>query len=237
MRWAIGSLMVLGTLPALADEKAEAPIRRAIVAAGGADVLNRYPAGRVTARGTLFDGGAEIAVKVEQAYHLPGRCRTVIAAEPRGQKLVLMQVMNDGKARQTVNGVFVPLTEATTRELNTALALINVGQLTPLLTDVRYMLKAEKTGVLVQVRGSPDLHLSFDRQTGHLVRVSRKFADPDAAKEVDLEQLFGDFKVVEGITRPTRVVVFKDGRKSLELTTESFTPLEKIDPKEFVIED
>jgi len=242
MRWTLGVLVALVPIPVAAQERPEDLLGAAITAAGGSELLTKFPAGRTTAKGTIFDGGTEVPVVVEQVYHVPGRSRTVIRGEPRGQKLELVQVVNGPVARQTVNGTAVPLTEATTRELQTAALLLEVGQLTPLLTDKKFTLKLEKPGkgsdaVVVQVRGYPDLRLGFDRKTGHLVRISRKYTDPDAAKDVELEQVFSDFKPFAGLVRPTRTVVFKDGRKVLDLVTATFTPLEKVDAKVFATED
>ncbi len=242
MRRTLGVLVVLAAGPAAAQDRPEDLIGAAITAAGGADVLNKYPAGRTSAKGVAVEGGVELPVAVEQVYQVPGRSRTVVRAEPRGQKLELVQVVNGPKARQTVNGTAVPLTEATTRELQTGVLLLEVGQLTPLLSDRKFVLKAEKpgkaadAGVLVQVRGYPELRLGFDRKTGHLVRISRRYADPDAAREVELDLVLSDFKPFAGLVKPTRAIVFKDGRKSLDLVTEAFTPLEKVDPKEFETE-
>jgi hypothetical protein len=243
MRWTLGVLVLVAPVAAAAQDRPEDLISTAVTATGGADLLNKFPAGRTTAKGTIFEGGTELPVVVEQAFHVPGRSRTVIRAEPRGQKLELVQVVNGPTARQSINGAAVPLTEATTRELQTTALLLEVGQLTPLLTDKKFTLKPEKPGkgsdaaVLVQVRGYPDLRLGFDRKTGHLVRISRRYTDPDAAKEVELEQVFSDFKPFTGLVRPTRTVVFKDGRKSLDLVTATFTPLEKVDAKVFATED
>jgi hypothetical protein len=236
MRAAIVVLLV-AVAPARAQEKPEELIRNGVTAVGGAETLRKFPAGLSTAKGTIYDGGAEVAVVVEQSFHTPGQCRTVMRSEVAGQKVELAMVMNGPKVRQTLNGTAVPFTEVTLKECHTGVLLLEVGHLLPLLTEEKFMLKPDKAGVLVQVRGYPDLRLGFDRKSGHLVRITRKYADPGAGKDVDLEYVFSDFKAFDGLVKPTRTVALKDGRKSVELVTESFTPLEKIDPKEFAIED
>src|SRR4051794_37830185 len=115
MRAAIVVLLV-AVVPGRAQEKPDELIRNAITAAGGADVLKKFPAGRSTAKGTLFDGGAEVAVVIEQSFHAPGRYRTLMKSEPRGQKIDLFMVINGPKARQTLNGTAIPFTEATLKE-------------------------------------------------------------------------------------------------------------------------
>lgn len=225
------------------DGRPEDVVARAVEAAGGAELLAKYPAGRVTARGVLVANGADVAIVVEQVYHVPGRSRTVVRMEPKGQKQEVLHVVNGPKVRYAINGAPVPTTEAAAKELQQAALLLEVGQLTPLLTDRKFALKPDKvakgdtSGVLVQVKGFADLRLGFDRKTGHLVRVVRKALDPDTGKEGELEQVLSDYKAFGGLSRPTRATLSKDGQKLLDLTTETFTPLEKVDPKEFTTDD
>jgi hypothetical protein len=150
----------------------------------------------------------------------------------------------DGEtAKQTINGRVVPISDSAMKELQHALLLAEVAQLTPLTTDRKFTLKPDKqtkgpdaSGILVQVRGQPDLRLAFDRKTRHLTRIAYKATDPDTAKDADTEMTFSEFNDVSGLTRPTRTLVTRDGKKVLDLTVEKFTPLEKIDPKAFTIE-
>jgi hypothetical protein len=206
-------------------------------------VLAKYPAGRVTARGLLSTGGAHVPVVVEQVYHVPGRSRTLVRMQPKGQKQEVLHVVNGTKVRYAINGTPVPTTDAAAKELQQAALLLEVGQLAPLLSDRKFTLKPDRTtkgdtaGVLVQVKGFADLRLGFDRKTGHLVRVARRAIDPDTGKEGEVEQVLSDYKAFGGLSRPTKATLLKDGQQVLELSTESFTPLEKADPKEFQTDD
>jgi hypothetical protein len=238
-----GLLMALAVGLGAQDGRPEDAVARAIEAAGGAELLAKYPAGRVSARGVLVANGIEVPIAVEQVYQVPGRSRTVVRMEPKGHKQEVLHVVNGTKARYTINGAPVPTTDAAVKELQQAALVLEVGQLTPLLSERKFTLKADKlakadtVGVLVQVKGFADLRLGFDRKSGHLVRVVRKAVDPDTGKEGELEQVLSDYKAFEGLSRPTRVTLFKDGQKVLELTTSSFKPLEKVDPKEFATDD
>jgi hypothetical protein len=238
--FAVVGCVVLPLAVVAQDAKPEDVVKAAVEAAGGAELLNKFPAGRVVAKGTLFAAGAKVPVTVEQAYHVPGRMRTVIRMEPKGQKQEVLHVVNGAKVKYAINGTPVPATEAAAKELQHAALVLEAGQLTPLLTDKKFTLKpdraakeADTANLLVQAKGFPDLRLGFDRKTGHLVRVSRKATDPDTGKESELEQVLSDFKPFAGLTRPTRAVLSRDGAKVLDLTTETFTPLETVDPKEF----
>ena len=48
--------------------------------------------------------GAETPFVCEQSYQIPGRLRTVVRCEVKGQKWELVQVLNGEKAAQTING-------------------------------------------------------------------------------------------------------------------------------------
>lgn len=241
MRWVLcGSVLAATVALAAGQQKPDELVRTAINAAGGAETLSKYPAGRITGKGTMTFAGAETEFTFEQAYHVPGRFRTVVRCEVKGQKWELVQVVDGATARQTINGRVAPLTDAGIRELQLAVVLNEVGQLTPLAADRRFALKPDKqlkgpdaAGAVVQVKGYPELRLAFDRRTGHLVRIAYADADPDTGKDADTEVAFAEFKDASGLTRPTRSVVTRGGKKVADLTVEKFEPLEKIDPKTF----
>jgi hypothetical protein len=244
MRWLL-SVPVLAVVLSVgpAQDRPDDVVKAAVKAAGGADVLAKYPAGRVVGKGTMTFGGDETAFTCEQAYQVPGKLRTVVRCEVKGQKWELLQVASGDKAAQTINGRAVPLTDAGAKELQLALLLNEVSQLTPLTSDRKFTLKPDKpakgpdAALVVHARGYPDLRLGFDRKTGHLIRIAYKATDPDTAKEAETETTFSEFKEVSGLTRPTRSVVTRDGKKVLDLVVEKFTPLEKIDPKAFAIDE
>src|SRR5262249_19530166 len=162
-----------------------------------------------------------------------GRFRTVVRMKPRGQEQEVVHVVNGPKVRYAINGTPVPTTEAAAKELQQAALLLEIGQLTPLLTDRKFTLKSDKAakgdlaGVVGEAKGFADVRLGFDRKTGHLVRVTRKGLDPDTGKPGELEQVLSDYKASGGLSRPTRATLSRDGQEVLDLTTESFTPLEK----------
>src|SRR2546421_12737336 len=120
------TLLPLGLLVAVAgglggqDGRPEDAVARAVEAAGGADLLAKYPAGRVTARGVLVANGAEVPIVVEQVYQVPGRSRAVVRMEPRGQKQEVLHVVNGSKVRYAINGTPVPTTDAAGKELQQA---------------------------------------------------------------------------------------------------------------------
>ena len=240
----IGLLLTVSLAPGL-DTEAEAIVKRAIDAAGGAEALKKFPAARLTATGTLLrDENNQVPVTAEQVVHVPGRSRITMKLEPMGQKLEVLNIVNGTKARYVINGSPVPITDAARDELIAAMTTLEIGQLLPLLSDRKFILKVEKSprgegdtvSVLVHTKNHGDYRLGFDRTTGHLVRLTRKAYDATTGKLVDQEQLFTDFKLFENIARPTKVVVLQDGKKIMELAIDKYTPLASVEAKEFSIE-
>jgi hypothetical protein len=237
------SFLLLALLaPALPAQDADpaAVVKRAVEAAGGAAVLAKYPAAKVVAKGTLFHGAAPLPVTAEQVYYVPGRSRTLIRVEAAGQKLDVLHVMNGKDVRYVINGAVIPTSDAARKDLQHALLVQEMAQLAPLLADKKFNLKPDTKArdpdlawLVVGVKGFPDTRLGFDKKTGHLTRIARRALDGSTGKEFDQEQVLSDFKAFQGLTRPTRVVMLKDGQKSQELAVESLTPLETVDPKEF----
>src|SRR5437763_7245555 len=180
MHW-LGSVPVVAValVGAQAQDRADELVKAAVAAAGGADALAKFPAGRVAGKGTMTFAGAETPFTFEQAYRVPGQFRTAVRGEVKGQTWELVQVVSGETAKQTINGRSVPLTDAALRELQLAVLLNEVSQLAPLAADRKFAFKPDKqfrgpdaVGLLVQVRGYPELRLAFDRKAGHLVRVA-----------------------------------------------------------------
>ncbi len=225
------------------EERPDALVKAAIVAAGGTQVLAKLPAGRIVGTGVMWFAGKETTFQFEHAYSLPGQLRSRIVCKVNDQPWELVQVVNENGARQTINGQLVVLTEADLRDLKLAMMLNEVAQLAPLVSDRKFTLKparavnaADSPGFLVLTKGFPDLRLSFDPRSGHLIRIAHLATDPETSREVETETAYSEFKTVQGITRPTRSVVTRDGKKVAELTVEKYTPLEMIDPKAFQLE-
>jgi hypothetical protein len=243
MRWLMCVPVLTITLVAVAQQdRPEELVKSAIAAAGGAEVLEKFPAGRVTGKGTMTFAGVETAFMIEQAYQIPGKLRTLIRCEIQGQKWELLQVLDGETGKQKINGRLIPMTDIAIKELQLATLLNEVAQLTTLGTDRKFTLKPDKvekghdqTGLFVQVRGQPDFRLGFDRKSGHLTRIAYKAYDPDTALETEKEILFSEFKEYSGLTRATRSVVNREGKPIVDLTIEKFTPLNTIDPKAFTI--
>jgi len=159
-------------------------------------------------------------------------------------KLGLTQTINGEKVEVSLMGMKLPLNDEQLADARMSQFVSALGQLTPLLKDKAFELKAlgeskfeGKTlvGVSVKHKKYKEVKLFFDKTTGLLVKIDHM--TNEEGKEVLEEQLFADFKEFSGLKVATKETVIKDGKKNQEIVTEEFKPLEKVADKEFALED
>ena len=101
-RWLLGVAVALAAAgAAAADDKAEAVIKKAIEAHGGADALNKYKAARFTMKGEMAIMGMDVEISGDMAYR-PDSFRMSINLTVMGQQIAVHQVVNGEKGKRTV---------------------------------------------------------------------------------------------------------------------------------------
>jgi hypothetical protein len=244
-RWLLASAaVVLALAPAFAQESAEAVVKKGIEAHGGAEVLKKLIAGESKFKGEMTVFGMDLEFTAKLVYQLPDKMRMAIDTEAGGMKLAIVQIVNGEKAKSTLNGTPTPLGEAEAKELRQAMMIQQVTQLTPLLEGKKYTIKLEKPTddanvVLVTAAGLNDTKLFFDKKTGLLTKVERKGLAPSMGEpmEVTEETVMSDFKKVDGVMQPTKMVVNHDGKKFMSMTVTETKLMEKADEKAFALDD
>jgi hypothetical protein len=241
-RWVLGLVAVLAVAPVAGADDAAAVVKKAIDAHGGAAVLDRLRAGTSKLKGDMVVQGTPLEFTGEVVYELPGKFRLRLDLEVGGQKLPVVQVVNGDTVSTTLNGTAQKLGDAERAELLQSLAMQEVTQFTPLLAGNKYTLRAlpdEDVGgkpaavVLVSAKNFKDTKLCFDKGTGLLVKTSRKALAPGNPVEVTEETVLSEYKKVDGIMTPMKMVVTHDGKKFMtEIITEA-KMMEKADPKAF----
>jgi hypothetical protein len=224
------------------QDDARAIVEKAIKAHGGAENLDKYKAGRMKSKGVVVIADMEITVVGTSVFQLPDKSKSQLEMEAGGMKIAVVQVINGDRLSLTVGGMKrEEMGEAQIAEARTALYLQTLYQLTPLLKEP-FTLKAlgeskfqdkPVLGVQVSSKGHKDVKLYFDKQSGLLVRLERPGLEPVSMQEVPTEQVFSDFKEFGGLKRPTKTVIFQDGKKFLESEVLEYKPLENVDAKEF----
>jgi len=234
--------------PAAPDKAAEAVVRKAIDAHGGKDALAKHTTVKFTIKGTLRVGSADNPFTGVVTTGGAGKYRLEMEATLDKQKYSVTQVINGSavKSARTLNGLpLAALSDAEREELVTAAAVQEAGQLLPLLDPKRFVLKTAPdeavagkpaAGVMATlVESKKDVKLLFDRETGLLVKTSRKGLGPGEAGPVDVVQdaEMSGFKVFDGVKVATAVTVAHDGKPFMTLGVTAYDRVDKPDPKLF----
>jgi hypothetical protein len=235
-------LMLTGPGRAAAQDNARAIVARAVQAYGGEARLARLRCARLTTRGTLQLAGAPAGFAAETSVELPGRIKNVLHCELQGQTHTVSQVIDGERVAVVVDGEVQKVKEQAEAELRELLYAEQVQTLLPLLRDPSYRLtpageeevnRRPAVGIHVASPGHKDMTLHFDRETGLLVKARRRSLDPATLKDVLQEEYYGDYRATDGLQRPWKVVVFKDGRKFMEGEVVTIKYLDKLDDSLF----
>jgi hypothetical protein len=234
--------------PPAADKAAEAVVKKAIATHGGQDALAKHTTVKFTIKGTLRVGSADNPFTGVVTTGGAGKYRLEMDATLDKQKYSVTQVVNGSavKSGRTLNGLpLSALSDAEREELVTAAAVQEATQLLPLLDAKRFTLKTAPdeevagkpaAGVMATlVESKKDVKLLFDRESGLLVKTSRKGLGPGEAGPVDVIQdaEMSGFKVFEGVKVATAVKVSHDGKPFMTLEVTAYARVDKPDPKLF----
>ncbi|MBO0699371.1 MAG: hypothetical protein J2P46_13325 [Zavarzinella sp.] len=237
---------------AAADEKAEAVVKKAIEATGGADALNKYKASKYTIKGEVSVAGNDTEFTGDMAYAMPDKFRMNLSLDVMGMKVTIHQVANGEKFARTVKvgDMVIPGEDDANEELKFAVIGRQAQMLTPLLDTSKFTVKAaddedvngkKAAVVIVTPKGTDkEIKLYFDKESGLLVKAGHKGKGPgDGGARVDVyqESYFSDFKKVNGIQVPTKVLLNHDGKKFMTATMSDYEVAEKLDDKEFQVDD
>jgi hypothetical protein len=253
-RWFLGlAIAFVAAGVSVADEKAEAIVKKGIKAHGGADALNKYKAGKLNVKGNIHVLGMDLDFTGSLTYALPGKYKLHVDTEIMGQKMTISQIVKDDKVKSVVNvaGMELPAGgDPEKDELKLNVAMQEAERLTPLLDKKKFSIKAgddedvngKKAAVIVVTPEAvkKEVKMYFDKTSGLLVKTSHKGLGPNdtgATVEVDEETYHSEFKEVKGVKVATKLEVKHDNKKFMSMTMSDIELLEKLDDKEFAIDD
>lgn len=237
------ALASAGSVTVVADQEKDARslLMRAIKAHGGPDKLAQLRTVREQSRGVLTVLGMKVSFTTESLFRAPNQFRISQTTEIRGKQLHIVQVFDGGKGWRVEGGVPKAVDDKTAANWKELAHATYVATLTPLLAaDKGYQLTAlgeaevkgkKALGVKVTLKGRRDVLLYFDRASGLLVRKS--YQPRPGGKEAVQEEVYSDFKEVEGVKRPARVTVLLGAipHAEIDVLTTSFP--ERVEDKEF----
>ena len=245
--YVIGAALLLAPVrPAAAQETPRTAIERAIKAHGGAERLSQVRADKVRVKGTLIAAGKPAPFTAETTVQLPAQYKSVIEVIVEGRKRVLSHQVNGDKVVVTIDGKPEKVDPAALAEVRETMLLDQAVRLVPLLADRNFNLAPlgedkvngrTVVGVKVTSRGRKELRMYFDKETGLLIKTEHPLDAPGQAgaprKELRQEELYSEFKDIEGFRRPTKMVVLRDGRKLMEAELVDVKYFAHIDDAEF----
>ena len=241
---AAGLVLFLGG-SARAQNEARSVIDKAIKASGGAERLAKIKATRSKFKGSGEFQGVTATVTGESLVQFPGQMKFDVTAEVQGQTVPVIFVLNGGKAWLHVLGQTMELKDEELEDAKEGLHAEQVQALLPLLEDKAFTLTPlgeikidgrDAVGVTVACKGHKDVNLYFDKATGLLAKSERRTLN-DEQQEVTEATFFSDYKEIDGVKVPMKLLVQHDGKKYIELEVTEYRFVDRIDDAEFARPD
>jgi hypothetical protein len=217
-------------------------LEKAIKAQGGEALLSKHQAGTIKAKGTIEIAGA---VPIEQtiSYQLPNKFRDESMLNINGMEIRTVAVFDGKKGGIEVNGKKVDLGDKVDDALRNAAQLLPMSKLVPL-RDKSFELSSAgevqvngkpAVGIRAVKKGQPDVTMYFGKSNYLLVKIEYRTVDIMSGQEVTEERIITEYKTVDGIPQPAKVLLNRDGKKLLEAEILEVRSLEKLDDGIFTV--
>ncbi len=225
--------------PADDAAQARAVIDKAIQATGGEAKLAGAARFTQKAAGKVYGPAGAVAFTGEWAVDLPGQVRETIETEADGMKFRAVKVIAGDKGWLRVNDGVEELDKDALAAAHDETYAAWVTSLLPLkekeftLAPLAESKVGERAAVGVKVTHAdrPDVALYFDKEKGWLLRA--EYAVKAGAAKVRQEVFYDDYTDRDGLQRPKKTTVKRDGKVLLECEVSEFKALDKADPKAF----
>jgi len=223
-----GSLVVclhlacLGAVRAEEKDEAKAVVDKALKAMGGEANIARFKAGTWKAKMAASEGGKDIAITTEGAWQGWNQYHINAEATVDGRTQAIAYIINGDKG-------WIKRKEAVDEAKEAELSLIKNG-LYAMRTPQRLaefkgkdfklshlgemkINDKEAVGVSVAHKDWKDISVYFDKEDGLPVKCEIRQTDPQG-KEITAEFFYSDYKEMDGVKHPTKVLIKFDGREA-----------------------
>lgn len=244
MRNGVLTSVVVFLLWAGAQARAEEPkalVDKAIAAHGGAERLAAYKAGSYKAKGTINLMGNEVEAELESYFQLPDRGKSVLKLKIMCMEITQTSLVKGNTASVTVNDMDIPLDDKLKQTILDGLYVERLMLLLPLKEPGIELLPLgdgkvdgkNTAAIKVKSRGKPDVELHFDKTSGLLLKAEHRVFDPMTGEEVTQERIYDEYKEIQGIQVPMKLVVNRDGNKLLKMEMTDSKILDRLDDSVF----
>jgi outer membrane lipoprotein-sorting protein len=210
-------------------------VDKAIKAVGGADKLAKHQAVTFTEKGTYYGMGDGLPFTGKYALQYPGQFRMEI-------ENVFTIVLNGDKGWVSANGEVKEMTKEqldVQRHDNKAGWIMSLAPLTDKAFTIKKLPDAKVDGkeahvVQVSRKDYPDVKLYFDAKSNLLMKGEYKTKAADMKfMEVAVENKLSDYREVDGVLTPHKMVMNRDGKVFVESEVTSLKADGKLDAKVF----
>lgn len=226
-----------------ADEQADLQkiVDKAIKAHGADKTPKDKKASTFKVKGTVHTMGMDIQFNGDYQSQEPDKIRQAMTVNINGADVEVVTVFDGKKAWVHAMGNTMDLGEDAVAAFKEEVYAGKVDDLTGL-KEKGYKLGslAEKkigdraaVGVSVAREGHKDIFLYFDKESGLLLMSERQAKDPATGEEHKQETEFANYKDVDGVKRPHKLAIRRDGKMFLEAEVSDIKILDKLDDSTF----
>jgi hypothetical protein len=239
----LGAFLCIGLLPGAGQEDdVKSLVAKAIKAHGGTKNLAKQKAIQVKATGTL-DFMNNLKFSSETFYQDdPDRFKNVVEVQINNMNLSVIQVFNGKRFWINIMGKTIELKDKKdVAEIKEALYVEGLTNLVGLkergvtlspLGEVKVNDKAA-VGIRASSKGHRDVNLYFDKKTHMLVKSETRTVDFQTKQEVSQEKFYSDYKEVDGLQQPRKLIIHQDGKRHITMDITSITFSERHDDSVF----
>jgi hypothetical protein len=226
--------LVLGlavVVPARADDDAKKVIDKAVKALGGAEAIAKNKDKGAIVKGKMHISvmGLELDATMEMTV-APGKAhkfRQDIQLSVMGMDVNQTVAFNGKEMWIGVNGAVMQtldkkedlelLEEMLWAEEAAGLALLNDKDVKTSVVGESKVGDVPVIGIKVSKKGRRDITLYIEKESGLPKKVEYRTIDFMSKMEIDQERIMDDYKEVDGLKRPNKLTITKDGKKFIEI--------------------
>lgn len=237
-------LAFLVVLPQAANnEKPQAILDRAIAAMGGEEKVRKLGSCLYLSEAILYaNGQPQPTMKMRRLVRLPDSVRLEIETPGKEKSQVTVYTLHNQKGWMHQEGQYSDMNDRLTQALRDDLHCLKVQYLLEA-KDPRYSLQllprkrvegVAAVGMNVRGEGVPDMNLYFDSATGLLLKSEMRVRDSVLGHMIYQEIFLQDYQPLAGIPYPTRIIIYQNYSKYMEMTVKELRPQATIRDNEFI---
>ena len=235
--------LLLGGAQARADEEAKKVVAEAVKAHGGAEALAKMKDKSSISKAKLIIPQLNNLEAKMEIFSGAKKFKHEVELSVNGMDIKQITIYNGKSLVVSVNGMKVieltkkeeleALEEAIFAEEAAGLAMLGSKDIEMSIIGESKVDDTPVIGVRVTKKGHKDVSLFFDKSTHLLRKIENRGMDFQTQTEVGQERIISEYKEVDGVKRPVKVIVNNDGKKVAELEIIETKIVDKLDDDTF----